>query len=263
MVDLKISFSKYDYFGIIIPGIIVVVSIILSLPMQFYLDLGILLKTIGELEYFFIFLIGISFVILSYFIGMIISALGSWLIENIVIKKFLNYQTYHLFKSKIKINSVNDKVVNKTKKILEKKNEKKEGFFFKKYKEPYSKEFQQQFEVYFGKYFNKIRYSDEDKFKLCFAVVKENCPITYGRLSTFISLYNLSRNLTISFSITIPILIYNYIIFQNFLFLIGILVALMFIFFFFKNYLKYFKIYADEVFRAFYIFCLEKEKLDN
>lgn len=263
MVDLKISFSKYDYFGIIIPGIIVLVSIILSLPMQFYIDLGILLKTTGELEYIFIFILGISFIILSYFIGMIISALGSWLIENIVIKKLLNYQTHHLFKSENKINNPNDKVANRTKNAKENKSEKKGGIFFKKYKEPYSKEFQQQFEIYFGKYFNKIKYNDEDKFKLCFAVVKENCPITYGRLNIFISLYNLSRNLTISFLITIPILIYNYIIFQNLMFLIGILIALMLIFFFFKNFLKYFKIYADEVFRAFYIYCLEKEKSNN
>lgn len=263
MVDLNISFSKYDYFGIIIPGIIVVVSLILSFPLKFYIDIGILLNTIGELEYFFIFLIGISFIILSYFFGMIISALGSWLIENTIIKKFLKYQTYHLFKSKVKINSANDTVVNKTKKILEDKTVKKEGIFFKKYKEPYSKEFQQQFEIHFGEYFNKIKYNEEDKFKLCFAVVKENCHITYGRLSTFISLYNLSRNLTISFLISIPILIYNCIIFQNLIFLIGILIALMLIFFFFKNYLKYFKIYSDEVFRAFYIYCLEKENSNS
>ena len=94
-----------------------------------------------------------------------------------------------------------------------------------------------------------------DEFSLIKSDCKKIAPNKQGE--------DLSRNLTISFLITIPILFYNGIIFQNLIFLIGILIALMLIFFFFKNYLKYFKIYSDEVFRAFYIYCLEKEKSNN
>lgn len=237
MVDLKISFSKYDYFGIIFPGILLLIGFFLVIPTDVLINYGSLIDSFGELKFVFIFLIGLSIIFISYLIGIIISEFGAWLIEKKIIGIKLNYPSHNLFQDSYKGK-------------------------FESYRKPYSKTFQNQFNKIFNSYFENVNYQeDEDKFKLCFTIVKEKCPIAFARLNTFIALYGLSRNLSIAFLLLIPVFLYNLIVFLNLPLIIFIIICPLLSFFCFLNFLKFFRIYADEVFRSFYVYGLEIEKL--
>jgi hypothetical protein len=234
--ELKISFSKYDYFGIILPGFIILIFFIFIVPIEFYINIGILIDSFGNIGFVFVFFISIGTIIISYIIGSIISGIAYWLIEGLIITKKLKYPSYNLFKNN------NGRTSHK---------------FFHDYRKQYTDEFKNNFNQVFHNYFKESKYEDIDKFKLCFHVVKENSSVTFGRLTTFISLYSLYRNLTITFFIGSILYLYNFIITLNFIFLFFIGFLLLSIFCF-TNFLKFFRIYADEVFRSFYIYILEK-----
>ena len=239
MVDLKISFSKYDYFGIIIPGFTLLILILFLCPLEIFIELSNLLNLFGNLEFAFIFLIGLAIVIISYLFGTIISGMGYWLIEDKIIKNKLRYPSTHLFRTK------------KTTKG-----------WFKNYRSNYSDQFREHFNEVFNNYFNSFKkenYKETDKFKLCYHLVKEKSPVAFQRLTTFISLYGLYRNLTITFILGTFLYLYKIIITLDLLYLILIIGFPLLSIFCFNNFLKFFRIYADEVFRSFFIYALEKQ----
>lgn len=236
MVDLKISFSKYDYFGIIIPGFTLLILILFLFPLEIFIELSNIINLFGGLEFAFIFLIGLAIVIISYLFGIIISGMGYWLIEGKIIENKLKYPSTHLFQTK------------ETTKSL-----------FKNYRSKYSVQFRDHFNEVFINYFEKKNYKETDKFKLCYHLVKEKSPVAFQRLTTFISLYGLYRNLTITFIIGTFLYLYKIILTLNLLYLILILGFPLLSIFCFNNFLKFFRIYADEVFRSFFIYALEKQ----
>ena len=96
MVDLNISFSKYDYFGILIPGIFSLILVILLVPPEMIVGLGSYFTSLGNLEFAFIFLIGVGMLIISYIMGVLLGGLGSWLLEDLVIGKKLDLPSQNL-----------------------------------------------------------------------------------------------------------------------------------------------------------------------
>ncbi|MFW9882070.1 MAG: hypothetical protein ACFFG0_54090, partial [Candidatus Thorarchaeota archaeon] len=99
MSELKISFSKYDYFGIILPGFVILIFIIFMAPLEFYINIGILIDSFGNIGFVFVFFIGIGIIITSYIIGSIISGISYYIIEGLIINKKLKYPSYNFFKN--------------------------------------------------------------------------------------------------------------------------------------------------------------------
>ncbi|MHA1251034.1 MAG: hypothetical protein ACTSRP_13660 [Candidatus Helarchaeota archaeon] len=228
MTDLKISFNRYDYFGLILPGVLLLTSVLFIIPQEVYIGLGNSLESYKDLKFAFIFLIGIILIFISYLIGMIISSIGSWLIEGYIIKKKLKYPSYNLF---------NDS----------------DSKWFESYKKSYSSTFIEQFNKIYNEYYNGISFQGDDKFIVCFTYVKEKCPITYSRLNIFLSMYGQYRNLTVCFLIICSFYTIYFIFTINLFILIIILLSSGFSIVCFYRFLKFFRIYSDEIFRTFYM----------
>ena len=229
MTDLKISFNRYDYFGLILPGVLLLISVIFIIPQEIYIGLGNSLESYKDLKFAFIFLIGVALIFFSYLIGMVISSIGSWLIEGNIIKKKLKYPSYNLF---------NDS----------------DSKWFENYQKSYSSTFIEQFNKTFNEYYNGISFQgDDDKFMTCFHYVKEKCPITYSRLNIFLSMYGLYRNLTVCFIILLSIFTVYFILTLNLFIILIMLLSGSFSTMCFYRFLKFFRIFSDEVFRSFYM----------
>ena len=228
MAEFKIKFSKYDYFGILIPGILFLISIIPLFPFELLLNLNNIIGTLGNIQFALNFIIGIGVVVFAYILGLIFSGIGRWIIEGKIIKKILRYPSSNLFipnkgtgKTPNEISKDSLKSEKKEKGEDEKKKDKKKRLF-KTYKAPYSDKFINNFNDSFFDFFSQSDYSDEDKFKLCFTVVKEKCPITFSRMNTFIALYGLYRTLSITFIIIFIIYLIYGIFISNILLILSI-----------------------------------------
>ena len=86
MTEFKIKFSKYDYFGILIPGILFLISLILLFPFKLLLDLNNILSTLVNIQFALNFILGIGIVVIAYIVGLIFSGVGRWIIEGKIIK---------------------------------------------------------------------------------------------------------------------------------------------------------------------------------
>ncbi len=231
---VKITFSKYDFFGILLPSIVLLIAITLILPYDFYSDLSLYLDNFIEFKFIMIGIFSVGIIVLCYIIGMLISGISNWIIEKKIIKKFLKYPSYNLF------NQTSSK-------------------WFKSYNASYSHDFINKFNEKFNAYFGSDFEDEVDRFRLCFEVVKEHCPTSFGRLKTFISLYGLNRNLSITFLSIMVLYIIKSCFGFNSIFIIIIIISPLISYFNFVNFLKFFRIYADEVFRAFYIYQIENK----
>ncbi len=218
MGSLRIPFSFYDFFGNIFPGFILLMIIYwILVPENTYEKLFHFFDVTKDFKYIITFVI----LLVSYGLGHVVSHIGSYIFEKIVIRKWLKYPSYNLFNPDQKYR------------------------FFKDYKRSYSKEFITAFSKNFEKIFGK--YGDYDMFMLCFTTVKEKCSTSFERLTVFISLYGFSRNSSTAFLIlTIVLLIKGYLLYSG----ISLLIAYVF----FLRFLKFYRIYADEVFRTFYVY---------
>ena len=247
MVDLNISFSKYDYFGILIPGIFALILVMLLIPSEFILNLGIYFTSLGNLEISFIFLISVGIIIVSYIIGLLLSGLGSWLLEDKIIGKKLNLPSQNL----LKLNE-SDSESNETN-----SNDR----WFKRYRYQYSDKFRGEFLKEFDRFFKELGHNNgDDVFRMCYHVVKEKCPNTFNRLGTFISLYGLYRSLTITFLIGFVMFLVHFILTTNALSLLFFISFPLLSLFCFYKYLQFFRAFSNEIFSSFYIYCLELKK---
>ncbi|MFX1274357.1 MAG: hypothetical protein ACFFBP_01875 [Promethearchaeota archaeon] len=239
MLDLDVSFSKYDYFVILIPGVLILILSLLVVPEHIFIEFGQILDSWGSLQFAFIFLISVGLIIISYLFGLILSGLSSWLVEEQITGKWLSPQATNLFQ-------------------LEKTKGKKR---FKRYRQPYSEQFQKKFFEVFDEYFSGIDHEEtNDLFRLCYHVVKEKCPNGYKRLGTFISLYGLYRSLIVAFLIGFILYLINVLLTWNvFTLLLMICFPFLIIFCFYK-FLTYYRIFADEVFSSFYVYVLDLKK---
>lgn len=223
MDDEKIPFNLFDFFGYIIPGLIFTIAIIwVLIPENTYQKTIDFFKSVTDFKYIISFVI----VIMIYGLGHVISSLGSYLFEGLLVGEWLGYPSKNLFNS-----------------------EQKNTWPFSSYGKSYSKEFINAFNKKFKEHFGEFE-DIGDKFMLCFTLVKEKCPATFGRLTIFISLYDFSRNSAMALLILAMVSIlrgyYSHAV---------ILFVLTFLFI--SRYLKFFRIYGDEVFRTFYVFKTE------
>lgn len=223
MDNLKIPFTFFDFFGYLFPGFIFFVAILwILVPEQAYQ------KTIDffNLTKDFKYIISFAILIIIYSLGHVVSSLGSYLFEGLLVGKWLGYPSEHLF---------ND--------------ERKNTWPFSSYGKNYSERFRDAFNEKSKEQLGD--FNSYDKFMLCFTFVKEKCPTTFGRLTIFISLYDFSRNSAIALLIlAIVSILKSYYIYSVLLF------GLTFLFT--SRYLKFFRIYGDEVFRTFYLYSSEK-----
>ena len=250
MENLKSPFSFFDLFVYLVPGLIFSFTVVWF----FLLENGAskivdFFSNTKDFKYIFFFLT----LIVAYSLGHVVSSLGSLIFEKLLVKKYLGYPTKNLFS-----------------------NEKNRKWPFKSYGNNYSPQFIEHFcktlENYFGEFEN------QDKFMLCFTFVKENCPTTFGRLNTFISLYSFTfvkENCPTTFGrLNTFISLYNFSrnsaaalivlsisLFLKSYFLYGIITLLLAFLFTFR-YLKFFKLYSNEIFMTFYI-CNHKNNYDQ
>jgi len=240
MVDLNISFSKYDYFGILIPGIFSLVLIVLLVPTGSFINLGGLIASFGNLEIAFIFLISVGIVIISYILGLLLGGLGSWLLEDQIIGKKLNLPSQNLFE--LKETRVNNK-------------------FFRRYRASYSEQFQTQFLKEFDGFFKGFDHENgDDMLRLCYHIVKEKCPNTINRLSTFIALQGLYRSLMVTFLIGSFLFLINLILTLSPLSLLIIISFPFLCLFCLEKFLQFYRAISDEIFSSFYVYCLDLKK---
>ena len=248
LVELKIAFSKYDYFGILIPGFLFLTCFFILIPEVIKILIGEMINFLPGLQLSSIFVFSISILVIAYITGLILSGLSRWAIEDFLIKKRMGYPSESLFKTN-KTGGITGKKLD----LLGDEKRNRQLTIFKKYKVPYSDEFRNEFEKEFIRFFNNKRFTMEDKFKLCFNVIKEASPITFGRLSTFIALYGLYRTLSLAFLILTIFVLIRLVFYINLLMFFLLISFPLLSMFCFTNYLKFLKAYSDEVFRSFYI----------
>lgn len=175
------------------------------------------------------YLMSAIIVIFAYILGHIIALFSSFIVEGIITKKFFRYPSENFFDDP----KTNKRAYEKSlQKALIKIYEDKTGFKFSHY----------------------------NFFKFAFHYVKESSPVTFSRLSTFSALYEFSRNLCMLFLI---MAVWSFVNFFSigwpfYLILIFILLSLIF----YLRFLKFFYLFADEVFRSFYVTSVKnKEQL--
>ena len=231
MLDLDVSFSKYDYFVILIPGVLILILILIIIPPAFFVEIGQIIESFGSLNFAFVFIISVGLIIVSYLFGLLLSGFSAWLIEDQITSKWLSPPAVNLFQ-------------------LEKR---KTSKLFRKYTQPYSVKFQEKFFDVFNDYFEGIDKEDaNDIFRLCYHVVKEKCPNGYKRLSTFISLYGLYRSLILTFLIGFIIYLVNFILTMNPIALLLLIIFPFVCVFCYYKFLTYYRIFSDEVFSSFF-----------
>lgn len=172
------------------------------------------------------YLIGAIIVISAYILGHIFAFLSSFIIEEIITKKSFGYPSKNIFDNPKTNKQAYDRNLQKA---LVKSYEEKTGFKFNHY----------------------------NFFKFAFHYIKESSPVTFSRLGTFIALYDFSRNLCMLF---LTIAIWSFV---NFLLngwpLYFIFISILFSLIFYLRFLKFFYLFADEVFRSFYIATIKRD----
>jgi hypothetical protein len=231
MEDLRFPYTIFDIFVYFLPGFIFTSSLIwLVVPENSILDLFYFIDSTKDFKYIYFFFSLIIF----YSIGHIVSSIAQKILEKIFIKNLLGYQTQNLFGS----SSKNSCILFKLSDLSD-------------YRKCYSEKFQEKFNQTFNDYFSDMGDHEHDRFMLCFTFVKENCPTTFSRITTFLLIYDFSRNTSLSLLfLGFTLLIKNY-------FLYGTIIV-MIAYLFFCRYLKFYRMYADEIFRTFYVHNLRK-----
>ena len=159
-----------------------------------------------------------SFIILliSYIIGHITAEIGSFILENTYVKKIKGYPQ-----------------------ILESN-------------KPFKEEFKRVFDAYFE---NRFEIGDaRNSFLLAFHTVKENCPVTYSRIFTFLVNYGFARNLCMVFEIYAILFLIKFVFDINSLYLAGFVVSVALSYVFFRRYYKFLSHHNSEVYYSFYLY---------
>jgi len=164
-------------------------------------------------------------VIFAYVLGHIIAFFSSLIIERFITKRIFGYPSKNLFDNP------------------------------EKNKQAYEKDLQKALiKIYQEK--TGLKFNHYNFFKFAFHYVKESSPVSFSRLNIFITMYDFSRNLCFLFLIISIWSFVNFFLLGWPLYLIFIFIFLSFIFYF--RFLKFFNLFADEVFRSFYITFIKK-----
>ena len=186
--------------------------------------------------------IQIPFVLLvAYISGHIIAHFGSLFLEKGIIAKILNYPSTNFFR------------------IISDNSASKPNRFFKNYTAAYPEQLATKIKDAYEQ-ITSIKFNHYDAFMFCFHYVKDKSPTTYSRLLIFLQLYDFCRNVSMMFFFCSFILLYFSIFEYPNLYILSIVLFLL-SYLFFLRYLKFFRLYGDEVFRSFYnLYLLERSK---
>jgi len=215
------KFSFYDFVAHFIPGLLLIgaVTVVFLTPA----NVSQLLRDAEAYKYVF----SVVMVLLSYGLGHVISQLAGVLIEGVLVRRLIGYQSEHLFADGTKAR-----------------------WLFRDYKRSYSEDFRTRFLDIYEKTF-ETGFAHDDTFMNCFHYVKEKSERTLTRLNTFIAVYDFSRNMAMALLILSLSTLTKGMMSCNRFLLCGSPALLVLGFLFLYRYLKYFRHYADEVFRSF------------
>jgi hypothetical protein len=223
---METKFNFYDFLAYLIPGFLAITALALLFAAPN------MLGTFFERTEPYKYIVSTLVVLLSYAMGHVISQLASLLCERLLVRHWLGYPSENLFSTS-----------------------KKEVWFFKDYRRPYSADFAGKFkDVYEQKFTTTFQHYDG--FMACFHFVKEHSSAALDRLNTFLAIYDFCRNTAMGLSLlALGFLARAYFTHRSVLVIYGGLALLLAIFFFYR-YLKFFRHYGDEVFRSFHVLTL-------
>jgi len=245
---LRNIFTLYDFLGYFLPGAALIIMICVS---HFMYDILLLFKLNNETvestnallflmkqiaqNWVVWLVIGI---VTTYLIGHIIAGLSSMILEKWLVGNVLHYPTNNMLIPKRGKNrtfwniimgyrgSMGNETVRIFRNIFEKR---------------YGKE---------GK--NLLDHDIFNVFSICFASMKENNSVTYERVMNYVSSYGFSRNASMAFLIAAIIgVILMFTKVHWFVICFYFVTMIIFSFFMFRQYLKFFRRVNDEVFFQF------------
>lgn len=221
-----IPITLYDFFSHLVTGTIVTIYILFLFEINGYNWPDPLSQTF--IKYQDIGLELVFLIIGSYLLGYIVSGFSLWFLQKRIVTRFLSTPMRNLFRSK---------------------SPRRELFSY--YKHPYQKAVQKQIIDYYEQ-ITQIKFNIPACFTFALHFVKENCPESYSRIQIFQIHSIFSRNLTFCFML---ISLYSIIAFsQNTLGLHLIIFTITSIggLIFFRRYLQFARLYANEIFMSFY-----------
>jgi hypothetical protein len=244
MPELGIEFSKYDVIAVIIPGALILMGIMTLLPKTLYADLYSIFVTEGA----YLFIFALAVVVFSFIFGKISSKMSYWIIEARIVepKDETNESEKKGKTRRLGYNSSNMFLTD---------DEFKQFKRFKKYRKPATKDFQEKVRKAY-KYFFKEDLIEESYFPLIFVFIKEHCSESASRVITFSAMYHCFRNLTLIFS-TFSFAIgftHAYQMSSILLYVITPVASIIIALICFRGYLKYYKIFSNEIISSFVVF---------
>lgn len=257
-------FTLYDLLGYFIPGAALLLALGISLYSKDAFDLlrgGVehsnLDNLIIQLATNWVVWLVVGLVV-TYLIGHVIAALSSMILEKFVVNFILEYPTKNMLRTwKAKQNSIeeNHKSKDRAKRSAKLCDKIVWNLIFG-YRRSMGNEtvalFRQIFIARFGDAGSKVLECDTfNIFAMCFASIKECCPVTYERVMNYVSSYGFSRNSAMSFLVASIIVLTVY-PFSPFKFA-TIVMWVIFFFALFRQYLKFMRRVNDEVFFQFMI----------
>lgn len=219
---MESRFSLYDFLGFIIPGYLVLGSLIfLFVPLP---TIRAALDSVEPYKYIGSF----ATILIAYGAGHLVSQVASLVGERLLIGKWLGYPSENFFHTQPGVRLFKD--------------------YRRPYAEAFAKEWKQRYEATLGGAFHH-----REAFLNAFHYVKEHSRQTLERLNTFIAIYDFARNtalamVVIAMGAGIQALRLGG---GNYVAIAG--VALLTAVLFFYRYLKFFRHYTDEVFRTFHV----------
>ncbi|MCK4730877.1 MAG: hypothetical protein KAT65_00335 [Methanophagales archaeon] len=161
---------------------------------------------------------GFMLLLISYILGHINSDFGKLVIEDFYVKKMKGYP-----------------------KVLET-----------------NKPFREEFNRVFDKYFENKFEDKDNKFLLAFHTVKENCPVAFSRIFSFLVSYGFARNLCMVFNVYALLFLIKFIYHINSWYFVGFLISIAFSYGFFRRYYKFLNHHNLEVYYSFYLYAKNK-----
>ena len=108
------------------------------------------------------------------------------------------------------------------------------------------------------KYFENKFEDKDNKFLLAFHTVKENCPVAFSRIFSFLVSYGFGRNLCMVFNVYALLFLIKFIYYINSWYFVGFLIAIAFSYIFFRRYYKFLNHHNLEVYYSFYLYAKDK-----
>ncbi len=219
---MESRFNFYDFLGYIIPGYLLTGGLVLVL-----VPLPRVREILDSLEPYK-YIVSFATVLVAYGAGHLTSQLAGLIAERLLIGKWLGYPSAHLFGA------------GGPGRLF--------AAYRRAYSEPFVKEWKPLYEETFG-----MPFEHHQAFLNAYHYVKENSQPSLARLNTFIAIYDFARNTALAlFVVGIAAALQGVRLGASTHLAIASASATMAVLLFLR-YLKFFRHYADEVFRTFYV----------